>query len=95
MNGKTAPEGETLKPEQTNIRQSKNPIQLTWKKISITAQPPKGGCGGRCKPRGALTSSKLIIDNVSGTIKPGQFLAIIGASGKHKIYCIINRLRRR
>lgn len=46
--------------------------------------PPKGGCGGRCKPRGALTDSKLIIDRVSGTIMPGQFLAIIGASGAGK-----------
>jgi ABC-type multidrug transport system fused ATPase/permease subunit len=78
-------QGELTK-EQSNIRKSKQPIQLTWKKISITAMPPKGGCGGRCKPRGALTDKKLIINDVSGTIKPGQFLAIIGASGKPKIY---------
>jgi ABC-type multidrug transport system fused ATPase/permease subunit len=25
---------------------------------------------------------KVILENVSGTIQPGQFLAIIGASGK-------------
>jgi len=36
---------------------------------------------GKCKPRGALTEPKTIIEGVSGTVMPGQFLAIIGASG--------------
>jgi ABC-type multidrug transport system ATPase subunit len=30
-----------------------------------------------------LKEKKTIIDGVSGTVMPGQFLAIIGASGKH------------
>ena len=64
------------------IHKAQLPICLTWKDISITAQPPKGACGGKCKPRGALKEPKLIIDGVSGNVKPGQFLAIIGASGK-------------
>jgi len=38
---------------------------------------------GRCKPRNALKEPKVIIDNVSGTVMPGHFLAIIGASGKY------------
>jgi len=42
--------------------------------------PPKG----RCKPKNALTEPKEIIRGVSGTVKPGQFLAIIGASGAGK-----------
>jgi hypothetical protein len=50
---------------------------LAWNDIVIRAMPPTG----RCKPRGALTEPKLILDGVSGTVKPGQFLAIIGASG--------------
>ena len=41
--------------------------------------PPKG----RCKPKNALKEPKEIIRNVSGTVMPGQFLAIIGASGKY------------
>jgi len=62
------------------IDNKKQPIQLSWKEIIITAVPPTG----KCKPRGALTEPKLIIDNVSGTVQPGQFLAIIGASGAGK-----------
>lgn len=31
-----------------------------------------------------VTQEKIIIDNVSGTVQPGQFLAIIGASGAGK-----------
>lgn len=42
--------------------------------------PPKG----RCKPKNALTEPKEIIRGVSGTVMPGQFLAIIGASGAGK-----------
>ena len=29
-----------------------------------------------------MPDTKIIIDNVSGTVLPGQFLAILGASGK-------------
>ena len=60
-------------------RKAAIPIQLTWQDIVIKAHPPKGKC---CKGRGALTEEKTIINNVSGTVLPGQFLAIIGASGK-------------
>jgi len=47
----------------------------------ITAHPPKGKC---CKGNAILKEKKVIIDNVSGTVRPGQFLAIIGASGAGK-----------
>ena len=42
--------------------------------------PPKG----RCVPKNALKEPKDIIRGVSGTVLPGQFLAIIGASGAGK-----------
>jgi len=58
---------------------TKTPAQISWEDITITAQPPKG----RCKPKNALKESKEIIRGVSGTVMPGQFLAIIGASGKY------------
>lgn len=64
------------KPKSKN--QTKNPIQISWENITITAQPPQG----RCKPKNAITEPKEIIRGVSGTVLPGQFLAIIGASGK-------------
>jgi ABC-type protease/lipase transport system fused ATPase/permease subunit len=54
------------------------PIQLTWVNITITAMPAVG----RCKPQGALVEKRVIIENVSGNVIPGEFLAIIGASGK-------------
>lgn len=57
---------------------TKNPIQLSWKDISISASIKEGKICGEKK-----IIKKLIIDNVSGTVQPGQFLAIIGASGKH------------
>lgn len=56
----------------------KRKIQLTWENIHITAMPATG----RCKGQGMLKEKKTIIDGVSGTVMPGQFLAIIGASGK-------------
>ena len=59
-------------------RNKKKPIQITWENITITALPPKG----KCKPKNSLKEPKEIIKGVSGTVMPGQFLAIIGASGK-------------
>ena len=63
-------------------------IQLTWDNIKITALPPAGKCGKR--NANALKEPKVIIDGVSGTVKPGQFVAIIGASGKldHQMWLI-------
>lgn len=57
----------------------KKKIQLTWENIHITAMPAQGKC---CKGQGMLKEEKVIINGVSGTVMPGQFLAIIGASGK-------------
>ena len=65
---------------QTVSNRTKNPVQITWKNIVIRAMPPTG----RCKPKNALKEPKEIIRGVSGTVMPGQFLAIIGASGAGK-----------
>ena len=72
--GKIQEENADLPPARVTER----PVQISWDNITITAMPPKG----RCKPKNALTEPKEIIRGVSGTVKPGQFLAIIGASGK-------------
>jgi hypothetical protein len=63
---------------------TKKKIQLSFENISITAMPLTKGCCG--KKKNANEEPKLIINGVSGTIVPGQFLAILGASGK--LYCI-------
>jgi hypothetical protein len=44
-------------------------VQLTWENIVVK---PKVQLGDK---------EKLILDHVSGTVRPEQFLAIIGASG--------------
>jgi ABC-type multidrug transport system ATPase subunit len=49
---------------------------LTFKNVMISAEIPKG--------RGQLPDTKVIINDVSGTILPGQFVAILGASGAGK-----------
>ena len=59
---------------------TKTPSQISWENITITAHPPKKRCG---KGKNAPSEPKEIIRGVSGTVKPGQFLAIIGASGKY------------
>jgi hypothetical protein len=33
-----------------------------------------------------MPETKIILDNVNGTILPGQFVSIMGASGKGYIY---------
>jgi len=59
-------------------RREKALMQLNWVNIVITAMPATGRCGAQ----GALLEKRVIIDDVSGAVLPGQFLAIIGASGK-------------
>ena len=59
---------------------SKPKIQLTWKNITISA-PPKGKM---CKKPDETEPDFIILDDLSGTVKPGQFLGIIGASGAGK-----------
>lgn len=56
-------------------------VQLTWKDIVITAPPKQGRCGKKIP--GAVANE--ILRGVSGTVCPGQFLSIIGASGKFSL----------
>ena len=72
-----------IEPELGNDvdrKTNSNAVQITWKNIEIRAVPPTG----KCKPKNALKEPKEIIRGVSGTVKPGEFLAIIGASGAGK-----------
>lgn len=83
-------EEEVTKTVSKNV--TKTPSQLTWENVTITAIPPKKRCG---KGKNDPVVPKEIIRGVSGTVKPGQFLAIIGASGKyaeHSLTCLFSRL---
>jgi len=59
-----------------------NPVQLTFKDIVITTVPATKKCG--CCKIADPQKPKVIINGVSGTIMPGQFVAILGASGAGK-----------
>ena len=54
-------------------------MKMSWENIVIKAIPKTKKCGKAIVP---APQPKTILDNVSGTVFPGQFLAIIGASGK-------------
>ena len=58
---------------------TKKKIQLTFEDVVIKTVPQQRKC---CNKNAEPQKAKVILDNVSGTIQPGQFLAIIGASGK-------------
>ena len=79
----------------------KTKIQLTWKNVSISAYPVKKMCGRKSENQEniAILSEfdiqffnefvthilTLSLGDLNGTVKPGQFLSIIGASGKDSI----------
>jgi ABC-type multidrug transport system ATPase subunit len=79
-----------IQPEDIRVKRSavkssfddtkKLKIQIQWKNISIKA-PPKSGL---CRKPPADAEPRVILDSLNGTVKPGQFLAIIGASGAGK-----------
>lgn len=70
-----------IAPKKEILPSTKKKIQLTFQNVHISALPKKKRCGG--KKGEAPQQPKVILNDVSGTILPGQFLAIIGASGKY------------
>ena len=64
---------------QSSSNPNKVPIQLSWKDIRIETIPKAGCCGKKTD-----IEPKVILDGVSGSVLPGQFLSIIGASGAGK-----------
>ena len=54
-------------------------VCLQWHSIEISALPTPGKCGKK-----AIGEKRLILDNISGSALPGEFVSIIGASGAGK-----------
>jgi ABC-type multidrug transport system fused ATPase/permease subunit len=74
-------QGEKLGEEKGKLFKpsNKKKMQLSWEHIVIKAIPKMKKCGKAIQPP---PQPKVILNDVSGTVLPGQFLAIIGASGK-------------
>lgn len=67
------------------LASTKKKIQLTFEDVLIKTIPQQRKC---CNKNAEPQKPKVILENVSGTIQPGQFLAIIGASGKYNSFCL-------
>jgi ABC-type glutathione transport system ATPase component len=62
---------------QSTIKKSdRKSIQLSWENIVIKTVPLKKRCS-----KEFIGEAKTILNDVSGSVLPGQFLSIIGASG--------------
>jgi len=75
------PLGKVLLPSQfsQSATTEKLLIQLTWKNVTITVDEMKKlGC------KKIKDKQKIILQNVCGTVYPGQFLAILGSTGAGK-----------
>jgi ABC-type multidrug transport system ATPase subunit len=59
---------------------NKKKIQLTFENLTVKTIPKRKKVLF-CE-YGEPTQSKIILDNMSGTICPGQFVAMLGSSGK-------------
>lgn len=64
--------------------QRKIKVQLTWKKITVWPTQPNACITCTKDTSSPDENSRLILREVSGTVKPGQFLSIIGSTGAGK-----------
>ena len=68
----------------------KQKIQLTFKDLTIRTSFKRRRFYDRSSE---IPETKIILDNVSGTILPGQFVSIMGASGKYIYIPLLNHYR--
>lgn len=59
-------------------------LQLTFKNVTIRAPIKQRRCCRKGTVDPDAPTEKVILDDLSGTIRPGEFLAILGASGAGK-----------
>jgi hypothetical protein len=58
---------------------SKKKIQLTFENLSVKTIPKRKST--LCFKHGEPSPPKVVLDKISGTFVPGQFVAILGTSG--------------
>jgi ABC-type multidrug transport system fused ATPase/permease subunit len=54
------------------------PVTLSWENVSYRVKVPTK----RCPPWNRKSTQKTILQHISGIVKPGQLLAILGSTGK-------------
>jgi len=73
---------------QVSERQNKLPdsqaVTFSWSNLTVKVSPPSRRCCGLLPARGSAAQPKEILSNACGVVRPGEFLAIMGASGAGK-----------
>ena len=72
----------STKVKKTFKPSTKKRIQLTFQTLTVKTIPKRKKF--ICMNYGESAPSKIILEGVSGTVVPGQFVAILGASGSGK-----------
>lgn len=88
--GGDTPGNGTLKRQESLYQ---NGVALSWRGINVSTMAEKKGCLP-CLRRKPLAPAKQILKGVSGVVKPGTFLVVMGASGSGKT-TLLNVLTRR
>eukprot|EP00486_Rosalina_sp_Unknown_P000984 CAMPEP_0201569372 /NCGR_PEP_ID=MMETSP0190_2-20130828/11015_1 /ASSEMBLY_ACC=CAM_ASM_000263 /TAXON_ID=37353 /ORGANISM="Rosalina sp." /LENGTH=123 /DNA_ID=CAMNT_0047991615 /DNA_START=66 /DNA_END=438 /DNA_ORIENTATION=+ len=66
---------------QLNLNKNRTPVAIKWSKLTYSVQIPDPNAGKKCcGPK----MEKIILNNVSGSAKPGQLVAIMGPSVQEK-----------
>jgi ATP-binding cassette, subfamily G (WHITE), eye pigment precursor transporter len=81
----------TISPSRKSSTES---VTLSWDNVSAFVKESRKGCRGLCCCKSSEESQKQILHNVSGIVKPGTLLAILGASGAGKT-TLLNILNQR
>lgn len=68
-----------LQPDQTSFFERHRALHLTWSNLGYSVQTK-----GRRRGKGTTPSRKTILSQISGEVRPGQILAIMGSSGAGK-----------
>ena len=66
---------------QLSLNKNRTPVSIKWSNLTYSVQIVDPNSGKKCR---APKIDKIILNNVSGSAKPGQLVAIMGPSGSGK-----------